>query len=262
MLIGKRINDRYKILEFVGGGGMANVYLARDIILERDVAIKILRLDFVNDDETIRRFHREAQSATSLVHSNIVNIFDVGEENDIYYIVMEYVEGETLKQYIQSHSPIPVGKVIDIMQQVTSAISHAHHNNIIHRDIKPQNILMDRKGNAKITDFGIAVALTSTTITHTNSVLGSVHYISPEQARGGIATKKSDIYALGIVMYELLTGRLPFSGESAVSIALKHLQSETPHPRQWNPSIPQSVENIILKQPQKIHISDMIIWRN
>lgn len=251
MLIGKRINDRYKILEFIGGGGMANVYLARDIILERDVAIKILRLDFANDEELIRRFHREAQSATSLVHPNIVNIFDVGEEKDIYYIVMEYVDGKTLKQYIQDHHPIPINKAIDIMLQISSAISHAHQNNIIHRDIKPQNILIDNKGNVKITDFGIAVALTSTTITHTNSVMGSVHYISPEQAKGGLATKKSDIYSLGIVMFELLTGRLPFEGESAVSIALKHLQNDTPHPRSLNPNIPQSVENIVLKSTAK-----------
>lgn len=252
LLVGRRINDRYKIIEKVGGGGMADVYLARDVILERYVAVKILRLDFANDEEFIRRFHREAQSATSLVHPNIVNIFDVGEEDDnIYYIVMEYVNGETLKQYIQNHSPIPVDKAADLMKQLTSAIKHAHRNNIIHRDIKPQNILIDKKGNVKITDFGIATALTSTTITHTNSMLGSVHYISPEQARGTVATKKSDIYSLGIVFFEMLTGRLPFSGESAVSIALKHLQDETPSPKRWNPSIPQSVENIILKATVK-----------
>ncbi|WAA13651.1 Stk1 family PASTA domain-containing Ser/Thr kinase [Fervidibacillus halotolerans] len=251
MLIGKRINERYKIIEMIGGGGMANVYLARDVILERYVAVKILRLDFANDEKFIRRFRREAESATSLVHPNIVNIYDVGEEADIYFIVMEYVEGETLKQYIQSNSPLPIEKTIDIMKQLVSAISHAHQNNIIHRDIKPQNILIDKKGNVKITDFGIAQALTSTTITNTNSLLGSVHYISPEQARGGMTTKKSDIYSLGIVMFEMLTGRVPFQGESAVSIALKHLQSEPPSPKQWNPHIPQSVENIILKATAK-----------
>ncbi|WP_317978315.1 Stk1 family PASTA domain-containing Ser/Thr kinase [Niallia endozanthoxylica] len=251
-MIGKRISGRYKILEMVGGGGMANVYLAHDMILDRDVAVKVLRLDFADNEEFIRRFHREAQSATSLAHPNIVNIFDVGEEeNSIYYIVMEYVKGQTLKEYIQNHSPIPIEKAIDIMQQLTSAISHAHHNHIIHRDIKPQNILMDLNGNVKITDFGIAMALSATSITQTNSVLGSVHYLSPEQARGGVATNKSDIYSLGIVMFELLTGRLPFSGESAVSIALKHLQSETPSLRRWNPSIPQSVENIVLKSTAK-----------
>ncbi|MED3564298.1 protein kinase domain-containing protein, partial [Bacillus xiapuensis] len=234
MIIGKRISGRYKILEMIGGGGMANVYLAHDMILDRDVAVKILRLDFANDEEFIRRFHREAQSATSLVHPNIVSIYDVGEEDSIYYIVMEYVDGQTLKQYIQGHSPLPVEEAIDIMKQLTSAISDAHQNHIIHRDIKPHNILIDRSGNVKITDFGIAMALSATSITQTNSVLGSVHYLSPEQARGGMANRKSDIYSLGIVMFELLTGRLPFSGESAVSIALKHLQSETPSLRRWN----------------------------
>lgn len=230
---------------------MANVYLAHDMILDRDVAVKILRLDFAENDEFIRRFHREAQSATSLVHPNIVSIYDVGEEDSIYYIVMEYVEGQTLKQYIQQHSPVPVDTALDIMKQLLSAISHAHQHHIVHRDIKPHNILVDRLGNVKITDFGIAMALSSTSITQTNSVLGSVHYLSPEQARGGMANKKSDIYSLGIVMFELLTGRLPFSGESAVSIALKHLQSETPSLRRWNPSIPQSVENIVLKATAK-----------
>jgi eukaryotic-like serine/threonine-protein kinase len=251
VIIGKRISDRYKILEMIGGGGMANVYLAHDMILDRDVAVKMLRLDFANDEEFIRRFHREAQSATSLAHPNIVSIYDVGEEDSIYYIVMEYVNGQTLKQYIQGQSPLRVDAALDIMKQLTSAISHAHQNHIIHRDIKPQNILIDRNGNVKITDFGIAMALSATSITQTNSVLGSVHYLSPEQARGGMANRKSDIYSLGIVLFELLTGRLPFSGESAVSIALKHLQSETPSVRRWNPNIPQSVENIVLKATAK-----------
>lgn len=251
MLIGRRINGRYKLIQMVGGGGMANVYLARDMILDRDVALKILRMDFNNDEEFIKRFNREAQSATSLAHPNIVSIYDVGEEDSIYYIVMEYVDGFTLKQYIQKYYPIPVDEALDIMRQITAAISHAHHNGIIHRDIKPQNILIDKEGTVKITDFGIALALSATNITQTNAVLGSVHYLSPEQARGGMANKKSDIYSLGIVMFELLTGRLPFSGESAVSIALKHLQSETPSPKRWNSEIPQSVENIILKATAK-----------
>lgn len=246
MMIGKRINGRYKVSDMIGGGGMANVYLAHDMILDRDVAVKMLRLDLTNDEEFIHRFHREAQSATSLTHPNIVNIYDVGEEKDLYYIVMEYVNGQTLKQYIQQNSPLRVEESVGIMRQLTSAIAHAHHNNIIHRDIKPHNILVDQNGKVKITDFGIAMALSATSITQTNSVLGSVHYLSPEQARGGMANKKSDIYSLGIVMFELLTGRLPFSGESAISIALKHLQSETPSVRRWNPSIPQSVENIVL----------------
>ncbi|WP_026566420.1 Stk1 family PASTA domain-containing Ser/Thr kinase [Bacillus sp. UNC41MFS5] len=251
MIIGKRISGRYKVLEMIGGGGMANVYLAHDMILDREVAVKMLRLDFVNDEEFIRRFHREAQSATSLTHPNIVSIYDVGEEDSLYYIVMEYVNGQTLKQYINQHSSLRVEKALDIMMQLTSAISHAHQNHIIHRDIKPHNILIDRNGNVKITDFGIAMALSATSITQTNSVLGSVHYLSPEQARGGMANRKSDIYSLGIVMFEILTGRLPFSGESAVSIALKHLQSETPSVRRWNSNIPQSVENIVLKATAK-----------
>jgi len=251
LLIGKRISGRYKIQEVIGGGGMANVYLAKDMILEREVAMKVLRFDFSNDDEFIKRFRREAQSATSLAHPNIVSIYDVGEEDGIYYIVMEYVDGQTLKQYIQQFAPIHPRKAVNIMVQIVSAIQHAHDNQIIHRDIKPHNILIDHHGNVKVTDFGIAMAMSSTTITQTNSVLGSVHYLSPEQARGGLANKKSDIYSLGIVFFELLTGRLPFDGESAISIALKHLQSDTPSPRRWNPDIPQSIENIILKATAK-----------
>lgn len=251
MLIGKRISGRYQILRVIGGGGMANVYLAEDIILEREVAIKVLRFDFANDNEFIRRFRREAQSASSLDHPNIVSIYDVGEEEDIYYIVMEYVEGMTLKEYITANGPLHPKEALRIMEQIVSAIAHAHHNHIVHRDIKPHNILIDHMGNIKVTDFGIATALSSTTITHTNSVLGSVHYLSPEQARGGLATKKSDIYALGIVLFELVTGRIPFEGESAVSIALKHLQTETPSAIRWNPAVPQSVENVILKATAK-----------
>lgn len=230
---------------------MANVYLAHDIILDRHVAVKVLRPEFSNDDEFIKRFRREAHSATSLNHPNIVSIYDVGEEDDIYFIVLEYVEGKTLKQYIQQNKVISIEEVIDIMKQITSAIEHAHQNQIVHRDIKPHNILLDNLGHVKVTDFGIAMALTATSITQTNSVLGSVHYLSPEQARGGMANKKSDIYSIGVVMFELLTGRLPFSGESAISIALKHLQSETPSPKRWNPDIPQSVENIVLKATVK-----------
>lgn len=253
MFRGQILSERYQIQRAIGGGGMANVYLARDIILERDVAIKVLRMEYANDEEFIDRFRREAQSTIHLSHPNIVSIFDVGEEEEenIYYIVMEYVKGMTLKEYIQMYSPLPVDEAIDIMSQVTSAISHAHQNGIIHRDIKPQNILIDHNGKVKVTDFGIAMALSGTSITQTNSVLGSVHYLSPEQARGGTAIKKSDVYSLGIVFFELLTGRLPFSGDTAVSIALKHLQSDTPSVRRWNPDIPQSVENIVLKATAK-----------
>ncbi|HWL24376.1 MAG TPA: Stk1 family PASTA domain-containing Ser/Thr kinase [Ureibacillus sp.] len=251
MLIGKRINDRYKILQLVGGGGMSNVYLAHDMILNRDVAVKVLRYDATNEEEFHRRFQREALSATSLMHPNIVSIYDVGEDEDMHYIVMEYIKGKTLKQYINEYSPISPARSVHIMRQLTSAIAHAHENQIIHRDIKPQNILIDEDGNCKITDFGISTTLSATSFTKTNSVLGTVHYLSPEQARGGLATKKSDIYALGIVLYELLTGELPFSGESAVSIALKHLQSETPSVRAIDASIPQALENVVLKATAK-----------
>lgn len=251
MLEGKRISGRYKVLEVIGGGGMSNVYLAHDMILNRDVAMKVLRYDFTNEAELHRRFQREALSVTSLAHPNIVSVYDVGDDEDLHYIVMEYVKGKTLKQYIQENSPVSPAKSVHIMKQLTSAIAHAHENGIIHRDIKPQNILMDEHGNVKITDFGIAMTLSATSFTQTNSVLGTVHYLSPEQARGGTATKQSDIYALGIVLYELLTGELPFSGESAVSIALKHLQSETPSVRKINAMIPQSLENVVLKATMK-----------
>ncbi|MBM7552809.1 Stk1 family PASTA domain-containing Ser/Thr kinase [Thalassobacillus pellis] len=251
MLNNRLLNERYLLKEMIGGGGMANVYLAQDTILEREVAIKVLRLEYGNDEEFIARFHREAQSATSLSHPNIVNIYDVGEEEDIYYMVMEHIDGMTLKKYIQTNSPVDVNDAIDIMHQVTSAIGHAHDNGIVHRDIKPENILIDHYGQVKVTDFGIAMALSATALTQTNSILGSVHYLSPEQARGGVATKKSDIYSIGIVFFELLTGRLPFSGESAVSVALKHLQNDTPSLKRWNPDLPQSVENVVLKATAK-----------
>ncbi|WP_079529798.1 Stk1 family PASTA domain-containing Ser/Thr kinase [Halobacillus hunanensis] len=251
MMNNRLLNERYKIMEMIGGGGMANVYLAHDTILNRDVAIKVLRLEHGDDDEFIARFHREAQSASSLSHPNIVNIYDVGEEEDLYFMAMEYVDGMTLKQYIQKNSPIDAADAIDIIRQITSAISHAHDNGIVHRDIKPQNILIDHYGQVKVTDFGIAMALSATALTQTNSVLGSVHYLSPEQARGGMATKKSDIYSLGIVLFELLTGRLPFSGESPVAIALKHLQHDTPSLKRWIADLPQSVENIVLKATAK-----------
>ncbi len=248
---GHLLNERYRIIRKIGSGGMADVYLAKDTILERDVAIKALRSEYVNDSEFTTRFDREAQAATSLIHPNIVSIYDVGEEGDILYMVMEYIDGLTLKEYIQRNGPIEVSEAVDIMKQIVSAIAHAHDNDIVHRDIKPQNILMNSFGQAKVTDFGIAIALSATSLTQTNSILGSVHYLSPEQARGGMATKKSDIYSIGIVFFELLTGHLPFSGQSPVSIALKHLQSETPSLRRYNQDIPQSVENVVLKATAK-----------
>lgn len=250
-MIGKRIGDRYDIIGMIGEGGMSKVYLAHDLILSRDVAIKVLNYDFANEEELKRRFQREALSATSLTHPNIVNIFDVGEEGELHYLVMEYVKGLTIKRYILENGPLSPEQAIPIMLQLVAAVSNAHHNGIIHRDVKPQNILMDEEGTVKITDFGIAMALTATSHTKTNSVVGTVHYLSPEQARGGMATKKSDIYSLGIVFYELLMGKLPFSAESAVAIALKHLQEETPSVRAEYPSIPQCIENIILKATAK-----------
>ncbi|WP_430536585.1 Stk1 family PASTA domain-containing Ser/Thr kinase [Listeria rocourtiae] len=251
MMIGKRINDRYKVVSAIGGGGMANVFLAHDMILDRKVAVKVLRIDLADESNLIRRFQREAQSATSLVHPNIVSIYDVGEENDLHYIVMEYVEGMDLKQYIHENNPIPFEKAVDIMLQIVSAVAVAHSAHIVHRDLKPQNILIDHDGAVKITDFGIAMALSETSITQTNSLLGSVHYLSPEQARGGMATQKSDIYSLGIVLYELLVGKVPHDGESPVSIAIKHLQANIPSIREQNPEVPQSLENIVIRATAK-----------
>ena len=250
-MIGKRIGKRYEIIRVIGDGGMSRVYLAHDVILDRDVAIKVLHYDFANEEELKKRFQREALSATSLTHPHIVNIFDVGQEDELHYLVMEYIAGKTLKDYIHTHGALSVEHAVSIMQQLVSGISHAHHNGIVHRDIKPQNVLMNGDNDVKITDFGIAMALNSTAHTKTNSVIGTVHYLSPEQARGGMATKRSDIYSLGIVFYELLTGELPFSAETAVAIALKHLQEETPSVRDRFPEIPQSVENVILKATAK-----------
>ena len=248
---GKTLNGRYKIQSLIGTGGMAAVYLAKDLILDRLVAIKVLRLDFRQNDDAMRRFRREALSATQLTHPNIVGVYDVGQSQEMNYIVMEYVEGTDLKDYVRQRGALHPIEAVRIMMQIVSAIAAAHQNRIIHRDIKPQNILIDREGNVKITDFGIAVALSDTSLTQTNTLLGSVHYLSPEQARGGMATIQTDIYALGIVLYELLTGRVPFDGESAVSIALKHFQE--PLPPVINPSvmIPQSLENIVLKATAK-----------
>ncbi|UCZ51782.1 Stk1 family PASTA domain-containing Ser/Thr kinase [Bacillus shivajii] len=248
---GERINERYQIVKPVGGGGMADVYLAHDIILDREVAVKVLKAQFSKDDEFIRRFRREAQAATSLAHPNVVNIYDVGEEKDLYYIVMEYIDGLTLKDYIQQKGKLDVHEAVSYMEQMVSAIDHAHENRIIHRDLKPHNILISKDGQAKITDFGIARAISEATITHTNSVLGSVHYLSPEQARGGNVTYQSDIYSLGVVMYEMLTGEVPFQGDTAVSVAIKHLQTPLPYLRDMDPNIPQSVENVVLKATAK-----------
>ena len=244
---GQKINDRYQIIRTIGEGGMANVYLAHDIILDRDVAVKVLRGDLAHDEKFVRRFQREAISASSLSHPNIVEMYDVGEDDGNYYIVMEYIDGKTLKNLIKKRGALTLPEVIDIMLQLTSAVMCAHDSYIIHRDIKPQNVLIKEDGTVKITDFGIAMALNSTELTQTNSVMGSVHYLPPEQANGNGATIKSDIYSLGILMFELLTGKLPFKGENAVEIAIKQMKEQIPRVTNYVESIPQSVENVIFK---------------
>ena len=251
MDIGDKLSNRYVIKDVIGQGGMANVFLGHDLILNRDVAIKVLRFDFQDNKDAIRRFRREAMSASQLLHHNIVEVYDVDEEDGKQYIVMEYVKGEDLKTYIKKQSPLPLETIVSIMMQLLSAIDLAHKHQIIHRDIKPQNVLIKDGSEVKITDFGIAIALTDTSITQTNTLLGSVHYLSPEQARGANATVKSDIYALGIVLYELITGSVPFDGESPVSIALKHFQEDLPSVREQYDYIPQSLENVILKATAK-----------
>ncbi len=248
---GQKISDRYQIIKSIGEGGMANVYLAYDTILDRNVAVKVLRGDLANDEKFVRRFQREALSASSLSNPNIVEVYDVGEDNGEYYIVMEYVEGKHLKALLKKRGKLTVPEVIDIALQITNGLSVAHDSYIIHRDIKPQNILILENGLIKITDFGIAVAMNATQLTQTNSVMGSVHYLPPEQASGKGATLQSDIYSIGILMYELLTGKLPFRGDNAVEIALKHLKEPMPSIRDELPDIPQSVENIILRATAK-----------
>ena len=248
---GQKINNRYEIEKLIGEGGMANVYLAHDMILDRKVAVKVLRGDLSGDEKFVRRFQREALSASSLSHPNIVEIYDVGEDEGNFYIVMEYIEGKTLKQLIKKRGVLSLPEVIDIMLQLLDALSTAHDSYIIHRDIKPQNIMIKETGLVKITDFGIAMAINSASLTQTNSVMGSVHYLPPEQASGKGSTIRSDIYSLGILMFEMLTGKLPYKGDSAVEIALKHMKNEFPSAKEINPVIPQSVENIIIKAAAK-----------
>lgn len=251
MQAGYLLNERYKIIRTLGEGGMATVYLAEDIFLNREVAIKILRLDLRDDSAALRRFHREARALTELSNPHIVNIYDISEKNGLQYLVMEYVPGTNLKEYIESHHPLTYPRVVEIMLQVLSAVKEAHRHGIIHRDLKPQNILIDTEGNIKITDFGIAVAVAEDTMTRTNTLMGSVHYISPEQARGSIITKQSDIYSLGIILFEMLTGHVPYEGETAVAIALKHYQSEMPSVKDYDQQIPQSLENVVLHATAK-----------
>ena len=244
---GHMINDRYQITRMIGEGGMANVYLAYDTILNRNVAVKILRGDLADDEKFVRRFQREAIAASSLSHPNIVEMYDVGEDNGKYFIVMEYIEGRTLKSLIKKRGALTLPEVIDIMLQLTSGIACAHESYIIHRDIKPQNVMILDDGRVKITDFGIAMALNSNELTQTNSVMGSVHYLPPEQASGSGSTIKSDIYSLGILMFELLTGKVPFKGDNAVEIAIKQMKDKIPSVCEINPEIPQAVENILLR---------------
>ena len=248
---GQLINDRYEIQRLIGEGGMANVYLAKDTILDRKVAVKVLRGDLAGDEKFVRRFQREALSASSLSHPNIVEIYDVGEDEGNFYIVMEYIEGKTLKQLIKKRGVLSLPETMDIMLQLLDALSTAHDSYIIHRDIKPQNIMIKESGLVKITDFGIAMALNSAQLTQTNSVMGSVHYLPPEQASGKGSTIRSDIYSLGILMFEMLSGKVPFKGDSAVEIALKHMKEPLPSVKEINPVVPQSVENIILKASAK-----------
>lgn len=243
---GQKINDRYQIIKSIGEGGMANVYLAYDTILDRNVAVKVLRGDLSTDEKFVKRFQREALSASSLTHPNIVEVYDVGEDAGNFYIVMEYIEGKQLKQLIKKRGKLLPSEVIDIMTQICEGLAVAHDSYIIHRDIKPQNIMILDSGLIKITDFGIAMALNNTQLTQTNSVMGSVHYLPPEQASGKGATIQSDIYSMGIMMYELLTGKLPFRGENAVEIALKQLKEELPDVRD-EVDVPNSIVNVLKK---------------
>ena len=247
--IGMKINDRYEVLEKIGTGGMSDVYKAKDHKLNRFVAMKVLKQEFSENANFVSKFVVEAQAAAGLMHPNIVNVYDVGEENGINYIVMELVEGITLKKYIEKKARLSYKEAVSIAIQVSMGIEAAHNNHIIHRDIKPQNIIISKDGKVKVTDFGIAKAATSNTIT--SNVMGSVHYTSPEQARGGYSDEKSDIYSLGITLFEMLTGRVPFNGETTVAIAIKHIQEEMPSPAEFVPEIPSSVESIVLKCCQK-----------
>lgn len=255
--------QRYELIERIGDGGMASVYRAHDQLLDRYVAVKILHPQFANDEEFITRFKKEAQAAAKLSHANIVNIYDVGEWQEKHFIVMEYVEGETLKSKIQRDGKLSIHDTLNISEQISEALEHAHTHNLIHCDIKPHNILLKANGQVKVADFGIARAATSSTMTYGGNVVGSVHYISPEQAQGNAITPKSDIYSLGVVIYEMLTGQVPFKGESAVSIALKHLQEKPIPIHDLRPDVPPVVEAIVLKamdkDPQKRFTSRQII---
>ena len=250
-MIQRVLDQRYELQELIGSGGMADVYRAQDKLLDRPVAVKILHEQFRRDEEFIGKFHQEAQAAARLSHPNIVNIYDVGISGDDHYIVMEYVPGNTLKSMIQEKGRIPLEDALRIAREVADALAMAHGNNIVHCDIKPHNILMMADGHAKIADFGIARAVTESTMTYSGNVVGSVHYFSPEQAKGTYITPKSDVYSLGVVLYEMITGKLPFTGENPVSIAMKHLQEEPVPMRQYCPNLPPVVEAIVMKAMSK-----------
>ena len=250
-LVGRYIAGRYEMLEKVGNGGMATVYKAKDRVLNRYVAVKVLKEEFTTDEEFIRRFNIEAQSAAGLTHPNIVSVYDVGEEDGIHFIVMELIQGKTLKEIIKEEGTLPWKWSVNIAIQIASALEAAHKNNIVHRDIKPHNIIITEDGIAKVTDFGIAKAVSNSTITAFGTTIGSVHYFSPEHARGGFTDAKSDLYSLGVVMYEMLTGRVPFDADTPVSIALKHMQEKPIEPMKLNPSIPFALNQIIVKAMQK-----------
>ena len=245
------IGNRYRIVKLIGRGGMADVYLAFDEILKRDVAVKILKSDMADDDLALERFKREAGAVTKLSHPNIVDVYDVGDDGDRHYIVMEYVKGYTLKQLIKKRGPIPYKEAVWMIKQLAGALMEAHRNNLIHRDVKSQNVLIKDDGTIKLSDFGIALASGSMQITHKDSVIGSVHYLAPELSKGKHATMQSDIYSLGIVFYELLTGDVPFKADTPVQVALRHIKEEIPSVRSINPEIPQSVENIIIRATAK-----------
>ena len=251
-LKGRLLGNRYEIIEKIGSGGMATVYKAKCHVLNRYVAIKILRDEFTTDEEFIKRFEVEAQSAASITHPNIVSVYDVGVDGNLYYIVMELIKGKTLKEIItEEKGPLPWKWSVNIASQIASALETAHRNHIIHRDIKPHNIIITEDGVAKVTDFGIAKAVSNSTITAFGTTIGSVHYFSPEHARGGFTDEKSDLYSLGVVMYEMLTGKVPFDADTAVSIALKHMQEEAKPPIELNPNIPSAVNDIIMKALRK-----------
>lgn len=250
-MIQRTLARRYELLELIGGGGMADVYKAHDVLLDRAVAVKILHQQYANDEEFVTKFRREATGAAKLAHPNIVNIYDVGEDAGSQYIVMEYVQGPTLKEVIQANGCLEPQQVVRFAKEIASALESAHRNNLVHCDIKPHNILVMEDGHLKVTDFGIARAVSASTMTYSGSVMGSVHYFSPEQAKGTVITTKSDVYSLGVVMYEMLTGQLPYNGETSISIALKHLQEEAVPIRQLNPSIPPVLEAIVQKSMSK-----------